>query len=426
MRHDALQLRYMVAERAGEVIRRAPVTPAPARLRDASIFACYMLASLLALAAFAFAVAVSAFATREFFPSSTPKACVAACLVCAVMVVASRKLGQARAALIGLTASVSLGGGAWFCLEQDVPPVDWFRDEETIFACLLAWVCGLIVAALAGYVLAHASLRFRYRAVQTLGCAALFLSIATGSLSMLKGAHHKAPAALSARVKSMGRFLTGDESESGTKGRAALEDGSATATLHWDASHSVCSISIRRGGVEDTFPVDVAAPRDEESCRYHGIYRIDGEDIWFVTSGSYFGDGVERAFVGHPSREHGSTYASFASELAPPRAWSIGALAGVILAMLWILPRDRALRARLDWREETLGGKTYLVNPLMKAEPYRDAIPTDDPARVFAGSRAEARHLLMRVRTGRWAFVAATAALFGAPVWVSALCGLAL
>jgi hypothetical protein len=119
---------------------------------------------------------------------------------------------------------------------------------------------------------------------------------------------------------------------------------------------------------------------------------------------------------------HGATFDAFARDLAPPLRWTLPALVGVLLALVSIAPRDRALRERLTWCEETHDGVAVLVSPDAPGGGYRDSARAQPPF-VAEGTLAGVREQLARVVLGRWMFAIAAVVLTGTPLFVAAALG---
>jgi hypothetical protein len=350
-------------------------------------------------------------------PCATPLLGIAALLVMGLAITASRgRVPAAHAAWIGMASVASIATGAWWALEEDVPCIDaGVGVVASLFAGTFAFVAAVLLNVLLAPSLAGIPVRSRHSLARAFAIVAIVTSALAGVAGVASRVHRDDPAAMNARVRSL---QPGDPDDPRWREDEDRGRGSPRAVFYQGPAGKECRILVRDShGRRDEILAEPSRP-----CALKRLQYIEERRLWFVQPTPYK-QVVEKAFEGPPFHERKSTFASFASELAPPRAWSLGALFGALLALVHLLPRDRALTERLAWREERIGDRAFLVSPRAPEETYRSALDVHDASLVHAGTRDELLDAIARVRAGRWALAAMTACLFGAPVWVAAARG---
>jgi hypothetical protein len=320
------------------------------------------------------------------------------------------------AALLGATACVPLGVATARCLQLPV-------DEATGLAGSLAVPQSAAAMALAalGVVLVSpwlARIPVATRLAVTRG-AGIVLLVGAAVMAMLGLGKHRSfddPETFRARIASLGCF----DANAGLTHLAA--DG-LEADLHWGIGDGTCTLKLTdEGGRQDTV---MLSDNIFGGCWKQCLLRARGR-AWLVKpTSSHLTSGIPlEALQGSPPLPRDGSVASFASELAPPRAWSLSALVGVLLAIAVLLSggRDERLASLLGWHEQIVAGETVLVDPGAPQEAYRSFVGADG-AFVVRTTHASVRADLARRRAGRWALAVTTIAVLGTPLAVAAAFG---
>lgn len=384
----------------------------------------------------------------EWVARWVPVAPLAALLIAAVHVIYARVVGMERAAWLALAAVVPVGVGA------DAAIGAWVHGPYPLMAgvaCVPGFI-GYLMALGILQVLDRFSREHRLAAPwrlglwRVLGCLAMATCTYIAVVAVVKRASHAEPSTWLHGTTALGCFVDPRQPDSPLPnppsstcagiepGTRAVCRGNLRAAL-WAAPHDgYCRIDVRdETGREQTLTVPEddtlyagGKPQPYVTCAARCVYRIEGE-MWVVALpvGGFEVD-APLAFVDPLSRQvSGPTYRSFADRLAPPIAWTVGALVGIALGLLLgLLPRDRSLRARLSWREDVHDGKPCLVSPQAAPDTYRSTVDRTDTSLVVPGTRSDARNALLERRATRWMFATMTTVLLGCPLLVAAACGL--
>jgi len=320
------------------------------------------------------------------------------------------------AALLGAAACVPLGVASVRCLQLPV-------DEATGLAASLAVPQSAAAMALAalGVVLVSpwlARMPVATRLAVTRG-AGIVLLVGAAVMATLGLAKHRSfddPETFRARIVSLGCF----DANAGLTHLAA--DG-LEADLHWGIGDGTCTLKLKdEGGRQDTV---MLSDNIFGGCWKQCLLRARGR-AWLVKpTSSHLTSGIPlEALQGSPPLPRDGSVASFASELAPPRVWSIVPLLGVLVAIALLLPRaaDRRLARLLTWREEVIAREPVLVDPQAPKHAYRSFVGADG-AFVVRATLASVRADLAQRRAGRWALAVTTVAVLGTPLAVAAAFG---
>ncbi len=320
------------------------------------------------------------------------------------------------AALLGAAACVPLGVATVRCLQLPV-------DEATGLVASLAVPQSAAAMALAalGVVLISpwlARIPVATRLVVNRGGGVVLL-VGAAVMATLGLAKHRSfddPETFRARIVSLGCF----DANAGLTHLAA--DG-LEADLHWGIGDGTCTLKLKdEGGRQDTV---MLSDNIFGGCWKQCLLRARGR-AWLVKpTSSHLTSGIPlEALQGSPPLPRDGSVASFASELAPPRAWSLSALVGVLLAIAALLSGGRyeRLSSLLAWREQVVAGERVLVDPGAPQEAYRSFVGADG-AFVVRATHASVRAELARRRAGRWAMAATMVAVLGMPLAVAAAFG---
>jgi hypothetical protein len=312
---------------------------------------------------------------------------------------------------------VPLGLATVRCLQLPV-------DEATGLASALAGpqsVAAMVLAAVAVVLvspwLARLGAAARLAVTRTTGFVFLLGAVLMATLGLVKHRTHDDAAAFRARIVSVGCF-------GGGRWVTHLDARGLEADLHVRTGDGTCTLELKdENGRQDTV---LLSDNIFGGCWNQCLLRARGR-AWLVKpTSSHLASGIPlEALQGSPPLPRDASVASFASELAPPLAWSLSALVGVVVAIAVLVPkaRDRRLVRLLTWREDVIAGEPVLVDPDAPQHAYRSFVGAEG-AFVVKGTRASVRAELARCRAGRWAFAVTTVAVLGTPLAVAAAFGL--
>jgi hypothetical protein len=312
---------------------------------------------------------------------------------------AARWLGGARASAVALWVLVVTAGAAALALGAGprTQQLAWFARRLLMLPALLAFVAWPAIAI----ALLRAPEKLSSRIARTFGGALIVGTFACCSMALVKQRFRPDPA----QVRRDAAEIC----------EATYEEGCKAEELRIDVLSEVGNYG---------YHFRLADPRTGESAEFTGglgrLWHVPALKLWFFEDHRALNP--SDGFVGPPFERHPQTYASFARELAPPRAWTWSALLGLVVALLTLRPRrgDRTLLSRLTWREELRPDGPVLVSP-PSAPSYRAS--GREGEQVVPGTHAAVRAEIARLRLDRWMFAIAALLLLGAPLLTAATMG---
>ncbi len=380
-------------------------------------------------------LAGGAVSTLGLHRPSVPIALVVCGLLTVVNLAYARARGPRVAAIFGAAAIAPLAIGASGALDawMSASPA-WFLVNSFVSGAF-AYFVGLGLAAVATAYLGKTALRLPLLPAKLASLLAVLACSLLTALALFERRTHDDVDAWLARTTDLGgldAFSVGAPSSGPPE--CDLDHGPRPGPCARSMAHKPsglasvppmpCAIDVVDEANHPSRLVlrgDVAA----SACAGAEVRRV-ARTAWLVTPLPDLGHAVGHVFVdGDPQDHVARSIGDLGPWLAPPLPWSLSALAGIVVAIvLLVVPRDRALRDKRSWREETRQGVAVLVHPRAPNDTYRSALDASDPDWVVPGTHATAVRAWEHARAGRYAFAGMTLVLFSTPLLVAVARGL--